>query len=418
MGIGTNTPGQKLTVAGMIETTSGGIKFPDGTIQTSAPASTIATSWSLSGNAGITSATQFLGTTDAVALHLRVNDRAALRLEPTGGASTTNVIGGPDNVVDPNLQGAVIAGGGAAGQQNVAQQSFATIGGGLANLVRSPGNAGTIAGGRSNEAGDEAFVGGGGDNEASGKSAVVAGGSTNVAAGEAATIVGGSLGYAPGKYSFVAGGLSNRAEADGSLAAGSSARATHVGAILFNAITPTAFPVGASMFHSQADMEFAVHAQGGVRFITSPSHNGGPSTAGVFLSSGSGSWSSLSDRNAKHHFEAVDGEAVLGALLSVPVQRWSYRSQDPGIRHMGPTAQDFRAAFGLGESATTITGVDVDGVNMAAIQALTVRTNRLIDENATLRQELRRMREEREAFADRLARLEEAFKSVSQRPPK
>lgn len=36
VGIGTTSPGQKLTVAGTIESTSGGIKFPDGTTQTTA----------------------------------------------------------------------------------------------------------------------------------------------------------------------------------------------------------------------------------------------------------------------------------------------------------------------------------------------------------------------------------------------
>ena len=36
VGIGTTLPGQKLTVVGTIESTSGGIKFPDGTIQTTA----------------------------------------------------------------------------------------------------------------------------------------------------------------------------------------------------------------------------------------------------------------------------------------------------------------------------------------------------------------------------------------------
>jgi hypothetical protein len=36
VGIGTNTPGSPLTVAGMIETKLGGYKFPDGTIQTTA----------------------------------------------------------------------------------------------------------------------------------------------------------------------------------------------------------------------------------------------------------------------------------------------------------------------------------------------------------------------------------------------
>lgn len=36
VGIGTASPGEKLSVAGIIETLSGGIKFPDKTIQTTA----------------------------------------------------------------------------------------------------------------------------------------------------------------------------------------------------------------------------------------------------------------------------------------------------------------------------------------------------------------------------------------------
>ncbi|MFA6091099.1 MAG: hypothetical protein WC774_04990 [Candidatus Gracilibacteria bacterium] len=36
VGIGTTTPGQKLSVAGIVESTSGGFKFPDGTTQTTA----------------------------------------------------------------------------------------------------------------------------------------------------------------------------------------------------------------------------------------------------------------------------------------------------------------------------------------------------------------------------------------------
>ena len=40
LGIGTATPASPLTVAGVIESTSGGVKFPDGTSQTSAGVST------------------------------------------------------------------------------------------------------------------------------------------------------------------------------------------------------------------------------------------------------------------------------------------------------------------------------------------------------------------------------------------
>ena len=38
VGIGTNSPGQRLTVAGVIESTTGGVRFPDGTTQTTAAA--------------------------------------------------------------------------------------------------------------------------------------------------------------------------------------------------------------------------------------------------------------------------------------------------------------------------------------------------------------------------------------------
>src|SRR5690349_4878265 len=36
VGIGTTAPASRLTVAGMVETTLGGYKFPDGTVQTTA----------------------------------------------------------------------------------------------------------------------------------------------------------------------------------------------------------------------------------------------------------------------------------------------------------------------------------------------------------------------------------------------
>jgi hypothetical protein len=50
VGIGTDAPTSKLTVAGMIETTLGGIKFPDGTIQTTAGLASIFHDASLMGN--------------------------------------------------------------------------------------------------------------------------------------------------------------------------------------------------------------------------------------------------------------------------------------------------------------------------------------------------------------------------------
>ncbi|MFC1540553.1 beta strand repeat-containing protein [Candidatus Margulisiibacteriota bacterium] len=50
VGIGTTSPGQKLTVAGTIESTTGGIKFPDGTIQTTSATGAGSSQWTTTGS--------------------------------------------------------------------------------------------------------------------------------------------------------------------------------------------------------------------------------------------------------------------------------------------------------------------------------------------------------------------------------
>jgi len=52
------------------------------------------------------------------------------------------------------------------------------------------------------------------------------------------------------------------------------------------------------------------------------------------------------------------------------VERWNYKTQDKTVQHIGPTAQDFKAEFNVGESGTGIATVDADGVALAAIQGL------------------------------------------------
>jgi hypothetical protein len=52
------------------------------------------------------------------------------------------------------------------------------------------------------------------------------------------------------------------------------------------------------------------------------------------------------------------------------MNEWSYKAQDPSVRHIGPMAQDFHTAFGVGEDDRRISSVDADGVALAAIQGL------------------------------------------------
>ncbi|HEX8253553.1 MAG TPA: tail fiber domain-containing protein, partial [Thermoanaerobaculia bacterium] len=129
-------------------------------------------------------------------------------------------------------------------------------------------------------------------------------------------------------------------------------------------------------------------------------------TAGVTLAPGSGSWSSLSDRNMKENFFSVDGEDVLSRLRSVPVSLWNYKSQDASIRHIGPMAQDFHAAFGVGEDNRRISVVDIAGVTLAGVQALDVRTATMQNVIDAQQQEIESLREANRKMEERLKKLE------------
>lgn len=134
-----------------------------------------------------------------------------------------------------------------------------------------------------------------------------------------------------------------------------------------------------------SDSSFWARASGGATFVTGFDANGLPAS-GVMLAPGSGAWSTLSDRAAKLGFQRADPEEILRKVRELPVGYWSYRTQDPGIRHIGPTAQDFRSAFGLGEDDKHISTVDADGVILAAIQGLLRR----VEENDSRIRDLER----------------------------
>ena len=61
---------------------------------------------------------------------------------------------------------------------------------------------------------------------------------------------------------------------------------------------------------------------------------------------------------------------MLTRLSRVPIYNWNAKGVDPSVRHLGPIAQDFYAAFGLGNDDKTLSTIDLDGVALAAIQGL------------------------------------------------
>jgi hypothetical protein len=283
----------------------------------------------------------------------------------------------------------------------VAEGDYATVaGGGPLNPDTFPDEScavydhyGTVSGGASNEAGSDdqdstssqfATVGGGRTNNATGPASTVGGGTSNVAGASSATVAGGNGNSAYGDFSSVGGGLDNSAGGaystvpggygcsannDYSFATGRRAVVSggHDGAMLFADSTDADFV-------SETADEFAVRANGGVRFISNSSTN-----TGVTLYPSGNSWAMLSSKSAKENFEAIDTVDILEKLAALPVERWNYIGNDPAEKHIGPYAEDFHAAFGLnGAYDDHITTQDLDGVALAAIQGLNHKVTKLL----------------------------------------
>ncbi|MFI8849364.1 tail fiber domain-containing protein [Streptomyces sp. NPDC053499] len=66
----------------------------------------------------------------------------------------------------------------------------------------------------------------------------------------------------------------------------------------------------------------------------------------------------------------VNGHHVLGQVVRLPVSTWRYHWDPPHVRHIGPMAQDWWAAFEVGEDDRTICCTDANGIALVAIQAL------------------------------------------------
>ncbi len=300
-------------------------------------------------------------------------------------ADTSVISGGENNQIIFDGSGGTIGGGRgntvsgrnstiAGGYDNEAGAS-AAIGGGWLNVAN--GGLATISGGANNTAsGIIATVGGGENNAAEADSCVISGGGGNSISGHAGTIGGGSANIVDGWYGTVGGGANNKASGSAtvpggeyniaaggwSFAAGYQAKANHSGAFVWADVNYVDFP-------STASNQFSARCTGGVRFVTGIDGSGNPN-AGVQVAAGGGSWSSISDRNLKQNLTPVDSKELLEKLAALPISTWNYKAQDPSIRHIGPTAQDFYAAFGVGEDDKHITSIDADGVAFAAIQQL------------------------------------------------
>lgn len=467
VGVGVNDPQAALDVAGTIRTRSGGVQFPDGTLQSTAV--------SMDGWAVSNGVFQVVG---PAPFAVSLGDQVGLRLEPNAVAANF-IAGSPDNVVSAGSLGASIGGGWfnavnasmgsiGGGQGNTAAGPASRVGGGAGN--RAAGNRSVIAGGNENlaagngsaivggqfnlitNAGSSGFIGGGYGNSVSGGDAALVGGRqnavsgangflggglSNVASGEFSVVTGGRLNSARGVESSVQGGSQNRAlERHASVAGGeentASGRQSAVGGGWRNeargqyASVPGGVLNTASGVASLAAGQSAKAVHNGT-FVWADL-NGGEFTstaANQFLIRADGGvgigtaspqaalhvvgevrstiFTPTSDRHAKENFAPVDPREVLAKVAALPISRWNFKEL-PGADHFGPMAQDFHAAFGLnGGDDRHIATVDADGVALAAIQGL----NQKLDEKSA---EVETLKQQNSALLRRLEALEQKLK--------
>lgn len=95
-----------------------------------------------------------------------------------------------------------------------------------------------------------------------------------------------------------------------------------------------------------------------------------------------------SSRTFKTDLEKVDAREVLEKVANMEIEKWRFHHENEDIRHIGPFAEDFKAAFGLGTDEKHIEMTDVNGVALVAIQALYQEVQELKKQNAELREQM------------------------------
>lgn len=330
----------------------------------------------------------------------RKNSASGVDATISGGA--VNKAGGPESTV----------GGGA---NNTANGENGTVGGGFLNMANGAGSfvggggydgsfwegnhatggGSTVAGGLGNQAmGYASFVGGGGGFYPIGTSTTVV---SNTASGNWSTVAGGTKNVASGAGAIIPGGNGNVAGGENSFATGTQAKANHNGAFVWG-------DDNYSDVASTGANQFVARSVGGFYLWT----NTGLST-GCSIAAGGGTWSCTSDRNMKENFSDVKARDILARVDALPIQTWNYKTQDASIRHIGPMAQDFYAAFNVGEDDRHITMIDSEGVALAAIQGLDQLVKEQEDQIAGQQKQIEQLRQQNAKLEMRLTAVENAM---------
>lgn len=120
---------------------------------------------------------------------------------------------------------------------------------------------------------------------------------------------------------------------------------------------------------SALNFAFAELDSGGLTVPLQLYNNGDVKMAGTLYAN--------SSKYLKENISEVSFNEILESVQSLPVYTWNYIGKNQEARHIGPMAQDFYELFGLGRDDEHISSLDVNGVSLAAIQALYARIKEL-----------------------------------------
>ena len=119
------------------------------------------------------------------------------------------------------------------------------------------------------------------------------------------------------------------------------------------------------------DLGYHGSTTGTIRLMASSSGSDNPieHSSGAHLTPG-GLWTNASDENLKENFQPVDGEEILEKIEQLPISQWNYKNESDEVTHIGPTAQDFKKTFGVGENDKSISTIDPSGIALVAVKEL------------------------------------------------
>ena len=447
VGIGTNSPLQKLHVDGIlkigddIDPVAGAIRFNSNTLE----ANDGLNGWIRIGNFNLTNNVLYtaqnwgLAKSGATIYGINVNTHVNFG-NFSGGASVTGengqdrlyctVLGGARNTASHNS--ATVCGG----TTNTASGENSFIGGGNTNT--SSGTSATIGGGTTNSAsGTNSTIGGGGNNTVTADGSVIAGGLGNTAStgglNGGCTISGGLGNTTNGDWSTVGGGINNTSNGENACIPGGSflmvgARSFgyrggiggNPGALLDVSSEPETFHIVDANFHfnyANSDADFRVDGVGtdNVLYVDASADNVGIGTNNPLVklqvgTNGDGTtaeanaWNTFSDKRLKRDLVQIDN--ALAKVEKLNGYYYFWKEGKDQSRQAGVIAQEIEEV--LPEIVTTMS----DGIKTVDYSKLTPLLIQAIKEQQKIIGELNKRIETLENNTNDIATLKEQYKAL------